>query len=269
MPMCGCQVNDRVRGHRMTTWARILFNNPSVLKHTHNTHTMSQQLLTIETAFLSAPIVKEKLNLTNIKHLRKQEMNAQKKKFSVSLEIAKMVKDGFEWFKSEEGKTAMSEHGLQWTISDFAEKVYGYKKSFMYRLVKVGELPTETIEAFNAECDRVEADGKTAERTIRGLLSYASQQPTDGEGEGGDGEGEGGEGANVERAKAIITLAFKGESFGLGNVSVRLNSDGTTKTTNTIDEIRTAISILMGALNTQPEETLQQVMDVEEEMIED
>lgn len=230
---------------------------------------MSQQLLTIETAFLSAPIVKAKLNLTNIKHLRKQELNAQKKKFSVSLEIAKMVKDGFDWFKSEEGKTAMSEHGLEWTASDFAEKVYGYKKSFMYRLVKVGGLATETIDSFNAECDRVESDGKTADRTLQGLLKYANQQPTEGEGEGGDGEGEGGEGANVERAKAIITLAFKGESFGLGNVSVRLNSDGEVKTTNTKEEIKHAISILMGALNSQPEETLEQVMDVDDVELEE
>ena len=159
----------------------------------------------------------------------------------------------------------MSEHGLTWSVEDFAEKVYGYKKSFMYRLVKVGGLATETIDSFNAECDRVESDGKSADRTLQGLLKYANQQTTEGEGEGGEGEGEGGEGASVERAKAIITFAFKGESFRMGNVSVRLNSDGTTKTTNTIDEIRTAISILMGALDTPletpTEDNLENVMD--------
>jgi len=224
---------------------------------------MSQQLLTIETAFLNAPIVKAKLNLSEVKSLKKAELNAQKKKFSTSITLSALVKQGFDWFKSEEGKTAMSEHGLTWSIEDFAEKVYGYKKSFMYRLVKVGGLPTETIDSFNAECDRVESDGKSADRTLQGLLKYANQQPTEGEGEGGDGEGEGGEGASVERAKAIITFAFKGETFGLGNVSVRLNSDGTTKTTNTIDEIRTAISILMGAIaqETPTEDSLENVVD--------
>lgn len=226
---------------------------------------MSQQLLTIETAFLNAPIVKAKLNLTEVKSLKKAELNAQKKKFSTSITLSALVKQGFEWFKSDEGKTAMSEHGLTWSVEDFAEKVYGYKKSFMYRLVKVGGLPTETIDSFNAECDRVEADGKSADRTLQGLLKYANQQPTEGEGEGGEGEGEGGEGSSVERAKAIITFAFKGETFGLGNVSVRLNSDGTTKTTNTKEEIRHAISILMGALDTPletpTEDTLENVMD--------
>ena len=235
--------------------------------NTLTTHThMSQQLLTIETAFLNAPIVKAKLNLTEVKSLKKAELNAQKKKFSTSITLSALVKQGFDWFKSEEGKTAMSEHGLTWSIEDFAEKVYGYKKSFMYRLVKVGGLPTETIDSFNAECDRVESDGKSADRTLQGLLKYANQQPTDGEGEGGEGEGEGGEGS-VERAKVVLTLSLKGEQFGMGNVSARVLSSGELKTTNTPEEILTAISILKSLLpTTQANEmsNLAQVMNVEE-----
>jgi hypothetical protein len=231
---------------------------------------MSQQLLTIETAFLSNENVKANLQLTSVRSIQRAIENGQKKKFEQSLTLSALVKQGADWFKSAEGKALRKEEGIEWTTEDFALKVYGWQKSFFHKMVKAGALPNETIETFKAKCEELEAQGEKPVRTIEGLLKYAGQVQESAE--GGEGEGEGGEGdAQVEtREKVVLTLSLKGEQFGMGNVSVRLNSDGTTKTTNTIDEIRTAISILMGALaqETPSEDTSEEVMAVDYEELE-
>lgn len=250
-------------------WA--LFIN-RVSSKTFTTHTHMTQLLSIETAFLSNSEVKANLEITNVRAIQRAIENGQKKKFEQSLTLSALVKKGADWFKSEEGKRMRKEEGIEWNTEEFALKVYGWQKSFFHKMVKVGGLQTEVVDKFKAECDRLETEGEKPLRTIEALLKYAKQveetATTDGEG-GADGEG-GGEGASVEtRQKAIATFAFKGETFGMPNVSVRLNSDGSLKTTNSAHEIRQAINVLMSAINNQPEETLEQVMDVDAQYLAD
>jgi hypothetical protein len=61
--------------------------------------------------------------------------------------------------------------------------------------------------------------------------------------EGGEGEEGEGEGAEVEtRSATIFTLAFKHPD---GNISVRINESNEVKTTNSPDEIRSAIAFLL------------------------
>lgn len=209
---------------------------------------MSQQLLTIETAFLSNENVKANLQLSSVRSIQRAIENGQKKKFEQSLTLSALVKQGADWFKSAEGKALRKEEGIEWTTEDFALKVYGWQKSFFHKMVKAGALPTETIETFKAKCEELEAQGEKPVRTIEGLLKYATQVQESAE--GGEGEGEGGEGAQVEtREKVVLTLSLKGEQFGMGNVSARVLSSGELKTTNSADEIRQAISILMGVLD--------------------
>lgn len=229
------------------------------------------QLLSIETAFLSNSEVKANLELTNVRTIQRAIENGQKKKFEQSLTLSALVKKGADWFKSEEGKRMRKEEGIEWNTEEFALKVYGWQKSFFHKMVKVGGLQTEVVDKFKAECDRLETEGEKPLRTIEALLKYAKQveetATADGEG-GADGEGSG-DGASVEtRQKAIATFAFKGESFGMPNVSARLLEDGSVKTTNSIEDIRRAISILMNGLEgmlqeTPSEDTLESVMDAQ------
>jgi hypothetical protein len=210
---------------------------------------MSQQLLTIETAFLSNENVKANLQLANVRTIQRQIENGQKKKFEQSLTLSTLVANGFAWFKSSEGKTLRKEEGLEWTSEDFALKVYGWQKSFFHKMVKAGGLATEVVDTFKAKCEELEQQGEKPVRTIEGLLKFAKQVEETPEGEGGEGEGEGGEGAQVEtREKVILTLSLKGEQFGMGNVSARVMSNGDLKTTNTIGEIHQAIAILKALL---------------------
>jgi hypothetical protein len=206
---------------------------------------MSTNLLSIESAFLSLPEVKRSLNLQAINTLRRADSNAQKKKFENSLQLAKAVKESFNWFSSEEGKAKCNEEGISWSNEEFFQKVFGWQKSFSYKLLKVGKLEDTIVEKFNQKCIEVEARGEEAVRSIENLLKFA-KQVEQGE-EGGQGEEGEGEGAEVEtRSATIFTLAFKHPDK---NISVRINEAGEIKTTNSRDEIQSAINFLIDAMN--------------------
>jgi hypothetical protein len=199
-------------------------------------------LLSIERSFLALAEVKQALNLQAINTLRRADSNAQKKKFENSLQLAKAVKQSFSWFSSEEGKAKCNEEGISWSNEEFFQKVFGWQKSFSYKLLKVGKLEDTIIEKFNQKCVEVEARGEEAVRSIENLLKFAKVVESGSE-EGGEGEEGEGEGAEVEtRSATIFTLAFKHPD---GNISVRINESNEVKTTNSPDEIRSAIAFLL------------------------
>jgi hypothetical protein len=206
---------------------------------------MSTNLLSIESAFLSLPEVKRSLNLQAINTLRRADSNAQKKKFENSLQLAKAVKQSFNWFSSEEGKAKCNEEGISWSNEEFFQKVFGWQKSFSYKLLKVGKLEDTIVEKFNQKCIEVEARGEEAVRSIENLLKFAKQVESGSE-EGGQGEEGEGESAEVEtRSATIFTLAFKHPDK---NISVRINEAGEIKTTNSREEIMSAIAFLIDSL---------------------
>ena len=204
-------------------------------------------LLNIESAFLSMPEVKQGLNLLEIKRLNATLSNGQKKKFATTLTLSAVVLKAFEWYSSDAGKALMSNEGITWTAEDFANKVFGWGKSYFYKVVKAGKLAPEVIESFNLKCDEIEAGGEEPNRTLEGLLKFA-KAVDEVSTEGGEGEGEGeGEGADVEvRVPTILTFTFKPENDK--NVSVRIDANGVIKTTNTNDEIYSALQVLMNKL---------------------
>jgi len=179
-------------------------------------------------------------------------MNAKKKKFDTSLAISRIVTKGYEWYKGE-GKAMLNESGIEWKAEDFFLKVYGWQKSYAYKLLKASALEEQVVDGFKTECDRIDAEGKEAERSIAALLKYAKDGSI-----GGDEEGDGGEG----KPSVVATFTFKAEG---GNVSVRIMSDGSIKTSNANIEIIGALNgfrQMLEGQGAQNEETLEQVMDV-------
>lgn len=192
-------------------------------------------LLTIEQHFLSTANAIEGLKLRDLRRLTTADVNAQKKKFETSLQLSQIVADGYEWYKSECGRATMQNEGISWTADEFAMKVYGYQKSFFYKLVKAGKITAEQVEAY-----------KTAEpenRTIEGLLKFDRTGETNATAEG-ENEGEG-EGESTPQATNMITFTYK---EGNTKVSVKVDSRGLVQTTNTRDEIIQAINLLKTAI---------------------
>lgn len=204
-------------------------------------------LLAIESNFLSNPAVKQALNLAEIKRVQGGITNAKKKKFEQTLTLSTLVVSAFDWFQSSEGQAKLSEEGLTWTNEEFGQKVFGWQKSFFYKIVKAGKLPSTKVEEFKEKCNEVERQGAEPNRSLEGLLKFAKAS------EEGTEEGGTEEGAEVEiSAKTIFTLALKHPD---GNISVRVDEAGQVKTNNTTGQIFEAIKFLTESLRSiRPEE---------------
>ena len=211
---------------------------------------MTNQLLTIEQELMNNADVMAGLQLREIKKLMKAEGNAQKKKFANTLALSKVVVDAHTWWTSEEAKAIFTAQGVTWSAEDFAGKVFGWQKSYLYRVLKAGKLAEEKVTTFNSLCDQAESEGLTADRTLKGLLKWAKDSETS-ESNGGEGEeGEGGEEASVVRAETLLTLSYKATLVGAErNVAVRISSEGEMISSNTKEEIMQAIAILQASLN--------------------
>ena len=207
------------------------------------------QLLSIESSFLNLPQVKQGLNLSEIRSVQRTIVNAKKKKFEQTLALSKLVNQAVEWFQSEEGQRVCTEEGISWSNEEIGQKVFGWQKSFFYKVVKAGKLATEVVDTFKAKCDEAETRGEDPNRSLEGLLKFAKQVES-GAQEGGQGEdGEGESEAQIEtRVETILTFTYKSEG---GNVSVRVDAEGNVKTTNSAEQIREAIAVLQFSIQNQ------------------
>jgi hypothetical protein len=196
-------------------------------------------LLTIEQHFLSTANAIEGLKLRDLRRLTTADVNAQKKKFETSLQLSQVVAHGYEWFKSEAGRATMLNEGISWTADDFALKVYGYQKSFFYKLVKAGKVTAEQVEAY-----------KTAEpenRTIEGLLKFDRTGETNATAESdSESDSEENESESTPQPTNMLTFTYKAPDGT--KVSVKVDSRGLVQTQNSTAEILEAINLLKQAI---------------------
>jgi hypothetical protein len=219
-------------------------------------------LLQIESALLNLPTVKAGLNITEIRRVQRTLTNAQKSKFTNTINLSKLVVKAHEWFVSDEGKAVFREEGVTWSNEEFGKKVFGWQKSYFYKVLKAGKLQDEVVDLFNTKCDEAEAEGQDPNRSLEGLLKFAraaaettTTTPAEGSGDeeetegSGEGEGGGSEAAVEVRVPTLLTLSFKAADMHLGrNVSIRVDVNGQVTTGNTEEEIHLAIQFLATAI---------------------
>ena len=203
-------------------------------------------LLSIEADFLRNSQVEEALNLRAIRSLQRTLSNGQKKKFTQTLELSKKVVTVANWFTSEEGKQATEEAGIYWNNETIGLKVFGWQKSYYYKVLKAGKLDDAIIDDFNRLCDDAEREGQEPNRTLEGLLKFTRSGGNDVTQIGGNDDDETGESESEERAievrvPTIFTMTYKG---GEKNVSVRVDENSEVATTNSREEILRAIEFL-------------------------
>ena len=208
-------------------------------------------LLSIEESFLSQSDIKSALNLNDIKRIQKQITNAHKSKFGHTLTMAKLVVGAESWFTSEQGQTRMAEEGLSWTKEEFGQRVFGWQRSFFYKVLKAGKLSDQIINAFTTKCDEADAQGKDVDRSLAGLLKFAQDfsevETIINEETGEEEEIEGLEEAEVEeRVETIFTMSMKNATGR--NVAVRVDANGAVITRNDASEIAQAIAFLQSAM---------------------
>jgi hypothetical protein len=167
-------------------------------------------LLSIEQAFLSLPQVKQALNLQEIRSIQRTIVNAKKKKFEQTLTLSKLVGSVVTWFGSEEGKRICAEEGITWSNEQIGLKVFGWQKSFFYKVVKASKLKEGVVDTFKTKCDQLEAQGEEPNRSLEGLLKYAKQVENEAQASGQDVDAESGNEAQVDtRPKAFFTFEYR------------------------------------------------------------
>lgn len=207
-------------------------------------------LLSIEESFLSNEDVVRTLNLAEVRTIQRSLVNGQKKKFEQTLQLSKLAVNISEWFASEDGQRKCAEEGIAWNNEEIGIKVFGWQKSFFYKVLKAGKLEEQVVTDFKSTCDAIERSGRECDRSLAGLLKYA-KAIENGESPSADGEseedGESDAEASVTRVKTIFTLAYKPEDSK--NVAIRIDEDGGITSSNNIDEIKQAIDFLLNKLS--------------------
>jgi hypothetical protein len=203
----------------------------------------NQQISNLVNGMLANAQTKTALSLVAIKNLNSKVTNAEKQRFMTSLELAQLLaqtKEQLEEFfvsiknKLKDGGTTSKE---MISKADFIKMVYGFKASYYYKLIKIGELPKHVVNKFIDKCDEAEKDGKDFARSIEALNTWAKgfeehkgEADTDAESisdlrNGGD--------------KKVAKSAFKFE-----NIKVTFYTDGSFDTNSTALEIREAFELL-------------------------
>ena len=213
-------------------------------------------LLSIESAFLNLPQVKSAINLSEIKRARRSIENAQKSKFNHTMGMANLVKSAVEWFESEDGKAVFAEEGIQWSKADFGLKVFGWQKSYFYKVVKVATLDERILAAFNTACDNL---GSEANRSLAGLLEFSRDIDLDSLEHAEDATeeqiaeaeeaaiAEAASAVQEERVETMFTMSWKNPEGR--NVAIRVDANGQIITQNDSSEVSAAINFLSNAIN--------------------
>ena len=196
----------------------------------------SQTIATIVNGMLATAPTKKALALTAIKSLTAKVNDAEKQRFMNSLELAQVLaqtKPQFEDFckavinKLKDSGTPAKDLPKK---DELIKLVYGFQKSFYYKLIKVGELPKHVVNKFIDKCDEAEKDGKDFARSIEALNTWAK----------GYDEHKGEADADAE---SIADLRDGGErretlwSIKSGKLKLNFFSDGTSETNFTDAEI--------------------------------
>ena len=171
-------------------------------------------LLRIEADFLRRAEVASALRLQEVRTIQRTITNAKKKKFEQSLALSKHVSEAFAWFKSADGQAKFREEGISWTAEDFGLKVFGWQKSFFYKMVKVAAVPAEVLEQYSAQAD---ASGEDAQRSVEELLSFAKAAEQGADGGGQDAQ---------PRAEVVLSLSFNHPD---GKVTLKIDDAGQVK----------------------------------------
>lgn len=151
------------------------------------------------------------------------ESNATK--FDTSVKMSKLVLKSFKYFKSDRCKEVFEEEGISWSVEDFSQKIFGWNKSFFYKMVKLGNTPTPTINKFNREVNRLKEEGTPIVRSVENCLKFVKELNTEGSGE---------ETPMTPRTETTLSVKMK---FDISSKSFKI-VNGEFKTDMTNDEVQ-------------------------------
>jgi hypothetical protein len=190
------------------------------------------------------------LNIKAINTIKNAIQSSDAKRFENSLHLAELISKAHKWLKDAEGQKLLKASALG--MDAFILDVYGFQKSFYYKLVKAAAVPVDVLKEFRKQTEALKAKDLSAPLSIEALLKYASEAKLEQQSETGEtGESETGESETIApevkaKAVAVVTLAFKVD--GLEAVALRINDDGQLITKATPEAIAVALDYLTQAV---------------------
>jgi len=207
----------------------------------------NQQIAKIVADMVATAQTKRALALTDISKLTAKVADAENQRFINSVDLGQTLfktKEQFEEFfiavknkLKDGGATGKEMIGK----AEFIKLVYGFKASYYYKLLKVGELPKHVVNNFIKKCDDAEKEGKDVSKSIEALNTWAK----------GFDEHKGNADADAE---SISDLRNGGEkrvvksSFKFENIKVTFFEDGSFETNSTALEIREVFELFTIAM---------------------
>lgn len=215
-----------------------------------------RNLLEIETGLLGSSFVQDGLNLSKIKLLQRTQKTEERSRFLKQLHMANLMKAGKEWFDKPETQQYFADNGVTWTSDELADKVFECGKSWMYKCIKASNVDAEVVDKFKEQCKVLQTDGYKVKVTIEELNKFNSallidpnatvsdlMTGTDGVVHDTTETSETAEDSNTEPSvDTIFTMSYKLNA--VDNVAVRYSAIDGLITTNTREEIKTAIAFL-------------------------
>jgi DNA-binding NarL/FixJ family response regulator len=189
---------------------------------------------------------KSALNIVKVQTIKNAIQSSDVKRFENSLHLAELIGKAHQWIKDAEGQALLKSSGLG--MDAFILDVYGFQKSFYYKLVKAANVPADVLSEFRKQTEALKAKDLSAPLSIEALLKYASEAKLETQSEAGE-DGEAGEASAKEvqaKAQAVVTLAFKVD--GLEAVALRINDNGELITKASPDAIAAALDYLAQAV---------------------
>lgn len=199
-------------------------------------------LLQIEADVLNSAVVRDQVNFGQLFTLQSEVADAKKSKFEKSLKLGKLVANALQWYAKAETKSYLSDEGVEFgTTEEFINRVFGWQKSFAYKMAKVGKLQEDApqvVTKFKRLCTQAENNGEDANRSIEGLLKFAKAEAN-------------GEEQEVSREKTYATFSIAKDGInGEKGFSIRLTDSGVTMSGTIEDQnIEYNVNKLFGKLN--------------------
>jgi hypothetical protein len=190
------------------------------------------------------------LNIKAINTIKANIQSSDAKRFENSLHLAELIGKAHKWIKDAEGQALLKSSGLG--MDAFILDVYGFQKSFYYKLVKTSNVAPELIAEFRKQTEALKAKDLSAPLSIEALLKYDDEAKLEQQ-KKAQGEGEADDEATIDevtkvkaKAVAVVTLAFKVE--GLEAVALRINNNGELITKSSPEAIAVALEFLAKAV---------------------
>lgn len=191
------------------------------------------------------------LCINEVKAISTAILKGDEARFENSVTQSEYVLKAHTWLKSSEGKTFMTNNscGIKEVITSAfpsfeSPSMYYHLRNLALAIQETGNL----VKEWKKEVLRKKQIGEKCALSILAFIEYAKEAKLETQGEG---EGEAPE--VKAKAQTQISFTFKGESFNLADVSLRV-TEGELKTEAAKEAINEALAFLYDLVNQSPKE---------------